>query len=112
MLLSSWDTFNYPDISWYGSTASHKQPREFVERVDDSFLRQVTSVCKRVDSLMNVIPANNKVIVGHGKVREGLGSTDKETSKFRIQRKGNKAKSRITAWDFREQILPYSGICL
>lgn len=47
-----------------------------------------------------MIPTNIKVPVGYGKVREGLGSTDKETLEFRIQRKGNKAKSRITAWDF------------
>lgn len=100
MLLSLWDTFNYPDISWQGSTASHKQPRKFVERADDSFLRQVISVGKRVGCLLNMIPTNNKVLLGHGKVRKGLGPIDKEVSEFRIQRKGNKTKSSITSLDF------------
>lgn len=100
MLLSSWDTFNYPNMSWQGSTAGQEQPREFVERVDDSFLRQVISVWRRVDSLLSVIPTNSKDLEGHGKVREGLGCTDQEMMEFRIQRKGNKAKSRITALNF------------
>lgn len=47
-----------------------------------------------------MIPTNNKVLVGRGKFREALGSTDTEMSEFRIQRRGNKAKNRITALDF------------
>lgn len=47
-----------------------------------------------------MVPTNSKVLVGHGKVREGLGSTDNDMMEFRIQRKINKAENRITALDF------------
>lgn len=59
-----------------------------------------------------MIPTNNEVLVGRGKVREALGSTDKEMTEFRIQRRENKAKNRITALDFRIADFALFRICL
>lgn len=90
----------YHDICWQGNTAGHKESGEFVESIDDSFLTQVINDWTRVGPLLNMISTNKKELVGGGKVREILDCTAHEMLEFRIQREGNKAKSRITALDF------------
>lgn len=55
----------------------------------------------RVGPLLNMIFTDKEDTVEDVKVREPPGCTHWEMVEFRIQRKGNKAKNRITTLDLR-----------
>lgn len=55
----------------------------------------------REGTLLDLLITNKKALVGDGKVRGILCCSAHNVMEFRILREGNRAKSRITALDFR-----------
>ncbi|GAB0179440.1 hypothetical protein GRJ2_000409300 [Grus japonensis] len=86
---------NHLHICWKGNIPGHKQPRRFLECIDDNFLTQVKEEPMKGDPLLNLIPTNKEKLVG-----VSLGCTNCEMVEFRILREGRKATSRITALAF------------
>ena len=68
--------------------------------VDKSLTKVIEEPTKR-RALLDLTLRNKERLVGDVKVWGSLGCSGHEKVKFRISRGNNKAKSRITALDFR-----------
>lgn len=101
----------YHDICWQGNTEGHKESREFVESIDDSFLTQVINDWTRVGPLLNMISTNKKELVGDGKVRE-IAALLMRCWSSGSREKGTRQKVGSQLWTSAEQILSYLETCL
>ncbi|GAB0203559.1 hypothetical protein GRJ2_002821500 [Grus japonensis] len=93
--------FNHPHICWRDNTAEHKQPRKFLECVDDNFLLQVIEDPTRRGAMLDLVLTNKEGLVGDIKLKGSLGCSDHEMVEFRILRAVRRAHSKLTTLDFR-----------
>ncbi|GAB0187941.1 hypothetical protein GRJ2_001259400 [Grus japonensis] len=93
--------FNHPDISWRDNTAGHKQPRRFLEQVDDNFLLQVIEEPKRRGAMVDPVLTNKEGLVGNVKLKASLGCSGHKMVEFKTLRAARRAHSKLTALDFR-----------
>ncbi|GAB0176277.1 hypothetical protein GRJ2_000092900 [Grus japonensis] len=93
--------FNHPDICWRDNAAECKQPRKFLECVDDSFLLQVIEEPTRRGAMLDLILTNKEGLVGDVKLKGSLGCSDHKMVEFRILRAARKVHSKLTTLDFR-----------
>lgn len=78
-----------------------KKIRSFLEYTDN-FLEKITTELMNGIALLNLIFANKEEIVRDVKAAGSLTCSIQEMVEFRVLRGRNKAKSRITATDFRK----------
>jgi len=79
--------FNLPDTCWKYNTAERKQPRRFLECVEDNFLTQLVSEPTREGTSLlqcNLLFANRKRLVGDVVVRGRLGLSDLKRTEFLV----------------------------
>ena len=92
--------FNHSDICCRDYTAGHKQPRRFLESINDNFLTQLIEEPMRRGMWLNLILTNKEGLTGDMKVIGSLGCPDHEIES-RILRGESRSKSKITTLDFR-----------
>ncbi|GAB0208438.1 hypothetical protein GRJ2_003309500 [Grus japonensis] len=93
--------FNHPDICWRDNTAERKQSRKFLECIDDNFLLQVIEEPTRRGAMLDLVLTNKEGLVGDVKLKGSLGCNDHKMVEFRILRAARRARSKLTALDFR-----------
>ncbi|GAB0176272.1 hypothetical protein GRJ2_000092400 [Grus japonensis] len=93
--------FNHPDICWRDNAAECKQPRKFLECVDDNFLLQVIEEPTRRGAMLDLILTNKEGLVGDVKLKGSLGCSDHKMVEFRILRAVRRVHSKLTTLDFR-----------
>ncbi|GAB0202744.1 hypothetical protein GRJ2_002740000 [Grus japonensis] len=56
--------FNHPDICWRDNAAECKEPKKFLECVDDNFLLQVIEEPTRRGAMLDLVLTNKEGLVG------------------------------------------------
>ena len=56
--------FNHPHKCWRNNTAGHKQPRRFLENIDDKFLTKVTVQPMKAGALLYLILTIKEELTG------------------------------------------------
>ena len=76
--------FNFPDVCWKYNTAERKQPRRFLNCVEENFLTQLVSEPTRKGAPLDLLFANREELVGD--VMDGgyLGRSDHKMTEFSI----------------------------
>lgn len=72
--------FNLPDVSGKYNTAERKQPRRFLECVEDKFLTQLVS--DQLGKVLHWTWVNREGLVGNVVVGVGLGHSNHEMKEF------------------------------
>lgn len=72
-----------------------------MENTDDNLPAQMIKDPARRGALLDLTLTNKERLIGDVKVKGCLGCSDQEMVEFRILRRENNAKSRITTLDFR-----------
>ncbi|GAB0187151.1 hypothetical protein GRJ2_001180400 [Grus japonensis] len=94
------EDFNHPNICWRDNRAQRKQPRRFLECVDDNFLLQVIEEPTRRGVMLDLVLTNREGLVGNVKLKGSLGCSDHEMMEFKILRAARKVHSKLTTLDF------------
>ncbi|TRZ12815.1 hypothetical protein HGM15179_014306 [Zosterops borbonicus] len=76
--------FNLPDICWELNTAEKRQPRKFLECIDDNFLSQLVSEPTRGETMLDLLFTNRDGLVEDVVVGGRLGQSDHEIIEFSI----------------------------
>lgn len=94
--------FNYPNIHWKSSTASCKQSRTLLERVEDSFLVQVVESLTRGNMLLDLFLTNTEDFIVEIKTGRRLGCSDHALVQFSILKGTGLIKGRIKILHLRK----------
>jgi len=74
--LSCWGVFNHSDICWKSSTASCRQSRRLLERIEGNFLGQVIDSFSRGDAVLALLLTNASELIGDNRIGSCLGSSE------------------------------------
>ncbi|KAK4820506.1 hypothetical protein QYF61_000085 [Mycteria americana] len=89
-----------PDICWKYNTAERKQPRRFLECVEDKFLTQLVSEPIREGTPLDLLFVNREGLVGDVTVGGCLGHSDHKMIEFLILGEVRRGFSRTATLDF------------
>ncbi|KAK4818201.1 hypothetical protein QYF61_008585 [Mycteria americana] len=93
--------FNLPDVCWKYNTAERKQPRRFLECVEDNFLTQLVSESAREGAPLDLLFVNREGLVSNVTVGGFLGHSNHKMIELLILGEVRKGVSRTAALDFR-----------
>ncbi|PKU34212.1 dtw domain-containing protein 2 [Limosa lapponica baueri] len=84
--------FNHPDICWKNNTEGHKQPRRFLECVDDNFLLQVIEEPMRRGATLDLLLTNKEGISGECEAQVFTGEGSSHTTQV-VEGKGKRCEN-------------------
>nr|XP_053633351.1 uncharacterized protein LOC128689237 [Cherax quadricarinatus] len=99
--------FNFSHIDWNFLTGN-LESYDFLEVVQDCFLKQFVTEPTRGNNLLDLVLANNESLVNYLEVSEELGASDHKSITFRIEWKYDSRDNSVTVPDFR--LADYDGL--
>ena len=81
--------------------ARHKQSRRFLDCVEDNLLLQVIEEPTRRGAMLDLVLTNREGLVGNVMLQGSLVCNDHEMVEFGILRTVRRARSKLTALDFK-----------
>jgi len=76
--------FNFPDTHCKYNIAQMKQPRRFLEHMEDKFLAQLVKEPTRRGAQLVLMFSNRERLVGDAELRSCLGQSDHRMAEFSI----------------------------
>ena len=95
--------FNYRDIDWENNVGSSSDSEEFINVVNDNFLKQLVNQPTRDNNILDLILTNKENLVCDLEIGGRLGNSDHEEIRFNFKREsGIKNENKIMMPDFRK----------
>nr|XP_053644522.1 uncharacterized protein LOC128697033 isoform X1 [Cherax quadricarinatus] len=91
--------FNFSHIDWNFLTGN-LESYDFLEVVQDCFLKQFVTEPTRGNNLLDLVMANNESLVNNLEISEELGASDHKSITFSIEWKYDSSDNSVTVPDF------------
>ena len=93
--------FNYRNVDWINIVINHKLD-DFIDIIEDNFLKQIVSESTREDSILDLIIRNKENLVSNMEIDGKLGSSDQQEMRFKIKRDTKIPPNQVQVPEFRK----------